>query len=291
MESQLKKLMTDWDYDKAVALARPIADDWKKCTVEMARILYVANQNLSCKGFRSDLADKNEITTNGNVAEGCKENLSTNCTCALGSANKTPTWEDFCIEIGLPLRTAYQWLACYDPDKDLLLTRSEYKEARQLELTTLYEDVYAKRKKDEGYVPEKLSLKWNRKQTKWSETKFQKWVAEKEQTVQGEAIVDLVPDRYSKVTRFGLWTIDYMMELRDSCEELTSGARARRFSDLVNAYAPKMPKSIDSRSFMRAAVLVEGVLSSLPQADRDYCRALLADLFGRDGYNREDQDD
>ena len=93
------------------------------------------------------------------------------------------------------------------------------------------------------------------------------------------------------MTRFGLWTIDYMMELRDSCEELTSGARARRFSDLVNAYAPKMPKSIDSRSFMRAAVLVEGVLSSLPQADRDYCRALLADILGRDGYNREDQDD
>lgn len=273
MESQLKKLMTDWDYDKAVALARPIAEDWKKCTVEMARILYVADRQLNIHGKRTDLLPD-----------------STSCTCA-DSSEEPRGWEDFCIEIGLPLRTAYQWLACYDPDKDLLLTRSEYKEARQLELTTLYEDVYAKRKKDEGYVPEKLSLKWNRKQTKWSETKFQKWVAEKEQTVQGEAIVDLVPDRYSKVTRFGLWTIDYMMELRDSCEELTSGARARRFSDLVNAYAPKMPKSIDSRSFMRAAVLVEGVLSSLPQADRDYCRALLADLLGRDGYNREDQDD
>ena len=238
------------------------------------------------------------MTTKRNVALGCQGDLSTNCTCA-GSVEKPKTWEDFCIEIGLPLRTAQDWLKCYDPDKDLLLTRSEYKEARQLELTTLYEDVYAKRKKDEGYVPEKLSLKWNRKQTKWSETKFQKWVAEKEQTVQGEAIANLVPDRYSKVTRFGLWTIDYMMELRDRCEELTlgararrfRGARARRFSDLVNAYAPKMPKSIDSRSFMRAAVLVEGVLSSLPQADRDYCRALLADLLGRDGYNREDQDD
>ena len=275
MESQLKKLMTDWDYDKAVALARPIAEDWKKRTIEMARILYIANEQLNKKGKRTDLALKD----------------STKCNVALGSANKTPTWEDFCIEIGLPIRTAYDWLACYDPDKDLLLSHSEYKEARQLELTTLYEDVYAKRKKDEGYVPEKLSLKWNRKQTKWSETKFQKWVAEKEQTVQGEAIANLVPDRYSKVTRFGLWTIDYMMELRDRCEELTLGARARRFSDLVNAYAPKMPKSIDSRSFMRAAVLVEGVLSSLPQADRDYCRALLADLLGRDGYNREDQDD
>lgn len=275
MESQLKKLMTDWDYDKAVALAKPIAEDWKERTIEMARILYIANEQLNKKGKRTDLALKD----------------STKCNVALGSANKTQTWEDFCIEIGLPIRTAYDWLACYDPDKDLLLSHSEYKEARQLELTTLYEDVYAKRKKDEGYVPEKLSLKWNRKQTKWSETKFQKWVAEKEQTVQGEAIVNLVPDRYSQVTKFGLWTLDYMMELRDRCEELTSGAKARRFSDLVNAYAPKMPKSIDSRSFMRAAVLVEGVLSSLPQADRDYCRALLADLLGRDGYNREDQDD
>lgn len=273
MESQLKKLMTDWDYDKAVEMAKPIAEHWKQCTVEMARILYVADQQLNIHGKRTDLLPD-----------------STSCTCA-GSSEDSKGWEDFCIAIGLPLRTAYQWLACYDPDKDLLLSRSEYKEARQLELTTLYEDVYAKRKKDEGYVPEKLSLKWNRKQTKWSETKFQKWVAEKEQTVQGEAIANLVPDRYSKVTRFGLWTIDYMMELRDSCEELTSGARARRFSDLVNAYASKMPKSIDSRSFMRAAVLVEGVLSSLPQADRDYCRALLADLLGRDGYNREDQDD
>lgn len=290
MESQLKKLMTDWDYEKAVALARPIAEDWKKRTVEMARILYVANQNLSWPGFRSDAKSKVSLPTSGNIALGCKADLSTTCQVA-GSVEKPKTWEDFCIEIGLPLRTAKDWLACYDPDKDLLLTRSEYKEARQLELTTLYEDVYAKRKKDEGYVPENLSLKWNRKQTKWSETKFQKWVAEKEQTVQGEAIANLVSDRYSQVTRFGLWTLDYMMELRDRCEELTSGARARRFSDLVNTYAPKMPKSIDSRSFMRAAVLVEGILSSLPQADRDYCRALLADLLGRDGYNREDRDD
>ena len=274
MESQLKKLMTDWDYDKAVALARPIADDWKARTIDMARILYIADTNLNSHGRRNDL------------------DASTSCHVAGSVITSTAKgWEDFCIDIGIPLRTAYDWLACYDPDKDLLLTRSEYKEARQLELTTLYEDVYAKRKKDEGYVPEKLSLKWNRKQTKWSEAKFQKWVAEKEQTVQGEAIANLVPDRYSKVTRFGLWTIDYMMELRDRCENLTSGAGARRFSDLVNAYAPKMPKSIDSRSFMRAAVLVEGVLSSLPQADRDYCRALLADLIGRDGYNREDQDD
>ena len=136
MESQLKKLMTDWDYDKAVALARPIAEDWKKRTIEMARILYIANEQLNKKGKRTDLALKD----------------STKCNVALGSANKTPTWEDFCIEIGLPIRTAYDWLACYDPDKDLLLTHSEYKEARQLELTTLYEDVYAKRKKDESSV-------------------------------------------------------------------------------------------------------------------------------------------
>ena len=115
METQLKKLMTDWDYDKAVALARPIAEDWKKRTIEMARILYIANEQLNKKGKRTDLALKG----------------STKCNVALGSANKTPTWEDFCIEIGLPIRTAYDWLACYDPDKDLLLSHSEYKEARQ----------------------------------------------------------------------------------------------------------------------------------------------------------------
>lgn len=274
MEKQIEKLIEHWDYDKAVALAKPIAEGWKQRTVEMARILYVARENLSNSGYRSDKDDS------GTQLE-CKDNFTTSRNIALGSANTLHTWEDFCIEIGLPIRTAQDWLTCYDPDKDHLLTRQEYKVARQLELDALYEEVEKKRKTDPEYAPQEVNLKWNRKQKTWSETKFQRWLQEKNfkfAPVKQEAIT-----KDARIQEFGLWPTDWMLDLQRRCTEISS-AQIQLFTDFVGVYKHLLPTSVSSRDFMRAVVIVEALFSGLPKDDRKRCLGRLGMFLSQDGW-------
>lgn len=275
--------MTDWDYDRAVALAKSIAEDWKKRTVDLARILYVAREKLSNSGFRTDLIDG----TSGNIAGGCKEGLTTSC--SIAEASSPRTWEDFCIDVGIPCRTARDWLACYDPDRDYLLERSEYKEAKQLELETLYEDVEQKRKTDENYVPADLDLKWNRNLKKWSETKYQKWRMEKEFSLRPEHIVPPVISRDARLTEFGLWNTDYVITLAQKCQEKTH-ADSERFTALCREWDVKLDTDrildfIKGRDIMRALVIFEAVIDSVPKEKKQLVRALARSFLTTDAWN------
>lgn len=277
MEKQIEKLIEHWDYDQAVKLALPIAADWKKRTVEMARILYVANQHLNKQGVRSDIVDS--ASTSGNIAR----SSTTSRNIALGSANSQHTWEDFCIEIGLPLRTANDWLACYDPDKDHLLTRQEYKVARQLELDALYEEVEKKRETDPEYAPQEVNLKWNRKQKTWSETKFQRWLQEKNfkfAPVKQEAIT-----KDARIQEFGLWPTDWMLDLQRRCTSISS-SNINLFTDYVGVYKHLLPSSVSARDFMRAVVIVEAIFNGLPPDDRMRCLGRLGMFLSQDGWRK-----
>lgn len=265
MESKLMKLMTEWDFEKAVEIAKPIASDWKRKTVAMARILYIADQNLNQKGKRTDLVP------------------TTNCTCAVSSEEKG--FEDFCSEIGLPLRTAYEWLVCYDPDKDLLLTRSEYKEAKQLELDTLYQEVEDKRKTDPGYAPADISLKWNRKQKTWSETKFQRWLQEKNfkpQLIEAPQFIS----RDAKIQEFGLWNTEFMLELQQKCQDI-SHEKAERFADYVAVYKKRMPVGITSRELLRSVIIAEAIIADLPDDSKEICRKIIGSFLLNDGLHND----
>lgn len=266
MEKQIEKLIEHWDYDKAVALARPISEDWKARTIDMARILYIADKNLNAHGRRNDLED------------------STSCHVA-GSAitSTTKGWEDFCLDVGIPLRTAYDWLACYDPDKDHLLTRQEYKVARQLELDALYEEVEKKRETDPEYAPQEVNLKWNRKQKTWSETKFQRWLQEKNfkfAPVKQEAIT-----KDARIQEFGLWPTDWMLDLQRRCTSISS-SNINLFTDYVGVYKHLLPSSVSARDFMRAVVIVEAIFNGLPPDDRMRCLGRLGMFLSQDGWRK-----
>ena len=279
MEKQIEKLIEHWDYDQAVKLALPIAADWKKRTVEMARILYVANQHLNKQGARSDITDN--ASTSGNIAR----SSTTSSEIALGLANSQHTWEDFCIEIGLPLRTANDWLTCYDPDKDLLLTRSEYKEAKQLELDALYQEVEDKRKTDPGYAPTDISLKWNRKQKTWSETKFQRWLQEKNfkpQLIEAPQFIS----RDAKIQEFGLWNTEFMLELQQKCQDI-SHEKAERFADYVALYKKRMPVGITSRELLRSVIIAEAIIADLPDDSKEMCRKIIGSFLLNDGLHND----
>lgn len=276
MEKQIEKLIEHWDYDKAVALAKPIAEGWKQRTVEMARILYVARENLSNSGYRSDKDDSGALLER-------KDNFTTSRNIALGSANTLHTWEDFCIEIGLPIRTAQDWLTCYDPDKDHLLTRQEYKVARQLELDALYEEVEKKRETDPEYAPQEVNLKWNRKQKTWSETKFQRWLQEKNfkfAPVKQEAIT-----KDARIQEFGLWPTDWMLDLQRRCTSISS-SNINLFTDYVGVYKHLLPSSVSARDFMRAVVIVEAIFNGLPPDDRMRCLGRLGMFLSQDGWRK-----
>lgn len=276
MEKQIEKLIEHWDYDKAVALAKPIAEGWKQRTVEMARILYVARENLSNSGYRSDKDDSGTLLER-------KDNFTTSRNIALGSANTLHTWEDFCIEIGLPIRTAQDWLTCYDPDKDHLLTRQEYKVARQLELDALYEEVEKKRKTDPEYAPQEVNLKWNRKQKTWSETKFQRWLQEKNfkfAPVKQETIT-----KDARIQEFGLWPTDWMLDLQRRCTSISS-SNINLFTDYVGVYKHLLPSSVSARDFMRAVVIVEAIFNGLPPDDRMRCLGRLGMFLSQDGWRK-----
>lgn len=301
MESKVKLLMSDWDYDRAVALAKPIAQAWAKKTVEMARLLYVAREKLSNSGFRSDLMEYKQDETSSAIGRG---QAGTSCKMAQGLGSDSSeferniivlehdiqrpchTFEDFCNDIGIPKRTAYSWIECYDPDKDYLLSTQEYKEAKKLELDTFYEDITEMRETDPGYVPKDIDLKWSRK-FKWSETQYQKWLTARNFSPSSKDIEPAFISRDAKIQEFGLWNTEFIIDLQQKCQDITHD-KAERFADYVAAYKEATPSGITSRELMRIPVIVEAVLSPLPPEGRKKCLGMLSMFFAQDGWNNDD---
>lgn len=272
--------MTNWDYDKAVALAKPMAENWAKKTLEVAGILYIAKKKLSNQGYRTDLAEyDNATSTSLTCKESCKANIAE-------SIETAHTWQEFCHDIGLSVDTADSWEKCYDPDKEHLLTRKEYTEAKKLELDTFYEDITEMRETDPGYVPKDIDLKWSRK-FKWSETQYQKWLTARNFSPSSKDIEPAFISRDAKIQEFGLWNTEFILDLQQKCQDITHD-KAERFADYVAAYKEATPSGITSRELMRIPVIVEAVLSPLSPEGRKKCLGMLSMFFAQDGWNSDD---
>lgn len=102
-----KKAM--WNYETAVKTGKHLVNDLKRNTLEIVRQLHMAREQLWNHGFRRDISagQTNEL-----------ENFVPNGT-------KLNTFEDYINDIGLPKRTAYNWLKLYLPDEDRMLTSEE----------------------------------------------------------------------------------------------------------------------------------------------------------------------
>lgn len=97
-----------WNYEDAVKTCREQVTLFYKVTLDLVRELYSAQQVLSNPGFRVDLAD-------GTL-------------CQAGTKSGPKTFKDFLEDIGIPRRTAYNWLALYLPEEDRLMSTEEFKQ-------------------------------------------------------------------------------------------------------------------------------------------------------------------
>lgn len=257
MKKTVETLINGWDYDQAVSDLRAKVQDWGKRTLVCARALYVANQRLSAPGARTDLV--------------------TNGTRSIEEAPKT--FEQFCKAVGIPRRTAYNWLACYDPEKDYLFEVEEVKAMQKEEMDKLFLEVYQHRKKESGWIPPVISLKWSKSITSWSdrlEDKYGTWLYE-----QGYIAVDphiklpeLPPaDKYGQ---YGLWTDEYLDSLMIRCREETSG---EGFYKTWSKYETKIPRGVPTQDVMRVSAIVKASLFGLDETQRKETAALLAEII------------
>lgn len=258
MKNIVTKMMTDWSFDKAVEEFKPLLQSWTRKTLELARLLYVANKCLSSPGYRTDL---------------------TSCQNSTGLPDQPKTFEQFCNAVGIPKRTAYNWLACYDPEKDYLFEVEEVKAMQKEEMDKLFLDVYQHRKKESGWIPSVISLKWSRSITTWSdrlEDKYGTWLYE-----QGYIAVDphiklpeLPPaDKYGQ---YGLWTDEYLDSLMVRCREETSG---ESFYKTWSKYETKIPRGVPTQDVMRVSAIVKASLFGLDETQRKETARLLAEII------------
>lgn len=123
----LVKAMDPWDYEKAIKIVKPMVESHRNLTLKLVKELFAAREALANPGFRSDL-------TSCQMARGSKQ-----ITPITSSQNDTRfhTFEEFLEAVDLPKRTAYRWLALYDPKEDRLLDMDEFKARKVLEFEGL----------------------------------------------------------------------------------------------------------------------------------------------------------
>lgn len=260
MKKIITQMMTDWSYDKAVEEFKPMLQTWSRKTLEMARFLYVANQCLSSSGYRSDLT----LCQNGTKLP-----------------DKPKTFEQFCEAVGIPRRTAYNWLACYDPEADYLFEVEEVKKFQLEETEALFSDVYKHRQKDKSYIPESFNYKWL-KIDKWSdklEDKYNVWLYEKGYiSVNPHIQIPQLP-QVDKYGQYGLWTDEYLDSLVVKCREETSGEKAEGFYRTWSKYEQKLPKGVPAQDVMRVSAIAKASLSGLDETQRKETARILAEII------------
>lgn len=260
MKKIVTQMIADWSFDKAVDDFKPMLQVWSRKTLELARLLYVANHCLSSTGFRSDL---------------------TLCKNGTRLPDKPQTFEQFCKAVGIPKRTAYNWLACYDPEQDYLFEVEEVKQFQLEEMESLFNDVYKHRQKETGWVPKSFDYKWLRID-KWSdkiEDKYGMWLYEK-------GYIDVNPHiqipqlpQVDKYGQFGLWTDEYLDSLVVKCREETSGEKAEGFYKTWSKYEPKLPKGVSAQDVMRVSAIAKASLSGLDENQRKETARILAEII------------
>ena len=264
-----KAVAKTWDYDSAVAELKPLVVSWQKKTLEIVRLLYRANQELSSQGSRSDLNEECKVSlpTSGNIARSCKVQLTQD------SAPKT--WQEFCDDIGIPKRTANSWLALYDAKEDRLLTKDEAKERALQIRDALFEDVRRHRTTEGGWEPER----WNQS----LENQYQAWLVEK-----GYSQIQVDPHYYERLAvsdtddglyDFGLMSRSFIHDIGVRATRRMSGDNAVKFDTTAKKYSSRVPSGVNPHEVMRIPELALAALELFPAETRRQVAVVAAEAF------------
>lgn len=251
-----------WSYDDAVAELKPKIVNWQKRTLEIVRLLYTANQELSNQGKRKDLENMYRST----------ETTSTQ----MSRSSEPKTWQQFCEDVGIPKATANRWLALYDAEEDRLLTSEEFK-ARALAIRDeLFETVRSHRYSGE---PEWTPEKWSPK----LETQYRTWLIEK-----GYDRIEIKPDYYGQALEddgmeglyeFGMFSRSYIFDIGVRATRRMSGDGAIRADNAIQRYKARIPAGIETRDMMRIPELGLAALELFPEEKRRQVAILAAEIF------------
>ena len=266
MKEIVDQLMADWSYDKAVAELRPMAEEWGKRTLVIARALYIAHAQLSQQGFRTDI-------TSAQMSKGCIETIPV----------VTHTFEEFCSSIKVPYSTARRWLSCYDPDTDYLFEEEEVKTFKEQELSKLFAEVHEKRLEIQDWKPTEFNFKWNRGIKSWTtslESKYLEWCFR-------QHLLDYNPHQKTGgligapagFSEFGLWSFDDMQRLTERCIEATTGKGAEEYYNMVTEYRSRIPKGVEVNDVMRIPVIVKTTLADMTGYQRRETALLLSEII------------
>ena len=225
--------------------------------LELARLCYRANKELSSQGYRSDLIDNTDSTS-------CKSTRS-----------EIHTFADFCKEIGISKKTGYNWLSIYNAEKDRLYTKDEMKEMAEAAWNALCEEIHHHRTHGEPlWKPEK----WNGS----LEFRYEEWLVQhgfKAQIKVDSSILSVTGLPSAGYPSFGPFTFEFIDYVGHYCIEETRGDGAVRFFNMCQRYKSSVPKGIEPNSVLRIPVMVKGAISQLPAEARRDATILVANIL------------
>ena len=258
---------TTWNYDEAVTELKPLIAGWKKKTLEIVRLLYKANKELSHPGKRTDLASPylSAETTSAQLRRGSGK---------IAQSSKPQTWEQFCTEIGLLKSTANRWLALYDPDNDKLLTADEAKDRALAIRDELFETVRKERQTDSSWCPEKWSARLERQYAVWLIEKGYDTLS-----FDDSALQDCLSLPDDGLYEFGLINRTYIHDIGVRATRRMTGDNAVRFDTFTSRYKSRMPAGVNPHEVMRIPELALAALEDFPIDARRQIAIITAEAF------------
>ncbi len=250
-------LTMEFSYRNFVDYGRILIGRIERNQLELARLCYRANKELSSQGYRSDLIADADSTS-------CKSTRS-----------EIHTFTDFCKEIGISKKTGYNWLSIYNAEEDRLYTKEEIRAMAEEAWESLCEDIrYHRAHGEPSWKPEK----WNDS----LEFRYEQWLIQKgyrkADPIRPEYLgnISLPSDSYPLI---GPFTFEFIDTIGHYCLEETSGNGAERFYDMCQRYKGRVPKGVEPNAVLRIPVLVKGAIAQLPAEARRDATILVANIL------------
>ena len=250
-------LSVPFSYDKFIAYARNIQKRTLQDNLNLIRLLYRANQELSNQGCRSDIYETDITSSHVRPSSDFK------------------TFKDFYTDLKISKATAYRLLAAYNAEEDRLYTKDEIRAMAEEAWESLCEDIrYHRAHGEPSWKPEK----WNDS----LEFRYEQWLIQKgyrkADPIRPEYLgnISLPSDSYPLI---GPFTFEFIDTIGHYCLEETSGNGAERFYDMCQRYKGRVPKGVEPNAVLRIPVLVKGAIAQLPAEARRDATILVANIL------------
>lgn len=251
-------LSVPFSYDKFIAYARNIQKRTLQDDLNLIRLLYRANRELSQSGYRSDFDKYKTDITWSHVRPG----------------SDFKTFKDFYTDLKISKATAYRLLAAYNAEEDRLYTKDELKELAEEAWNNLCEEIHGHRINGE---PDWKPDNWNES----LELRYDSWLIAhgyKNISVDTSILNDSRFHSYDYPS-FGPFTFSFIDSIGHYCIEETSGDGAIRFYEMTERYKNRIPKGIEPNNVLRIPVMVKGAIAQLPKEARKEATILVANIL------------